>query len=92
MYHNVQYLHFVSNPFAVPSVCSIVLLQCLIHVDGLCILLSVDVCVCHICKTRVRMFVKRNKPFFPPFVLVAFLNLNVCLVCVCVCLHHVSCV
>ena len=38
MYHNVQYLHFVPPPlplFAVPSVCSVVLLQCLILVDGL---------------------------------------------------------
>lgn len=45
MYHNVQYLHLVSPPFAVPSVCSIVLLQCLVLVDSLCILLSADVCV-----------------------------------------------
>lgn len=74
--------------FTVPSVCSIVRLQCLILVNGLCILLS-D--VCHICKTRVRMFVKRNKefflklsfPFFCPCGLPKFY---------CVSLHHVSCV
>lgn len=43
---------------SVPSVCSIVLLQCLILVNGLCILLSDGVCVSHL---RVRMFVKWNK-------------------------------
>lgn len=81
MYHNVQYLTFCPPaPFVVPSVCSIVLLQCLILVNSLCILLSVDVCVTSV-KPRVRMFVKRNKTngeFVSfPSVLAAFLNLRV---------------
>lgn len=85
MYHNVQYL-LLFYPFAVPSVCSIVELQCLILVKGLYI---VPVDVSHICKTVSEENLNRcrvcpNLSFH--FVLAAFLNLSgVCLHCVLCC-------
>lgn len=44
MSHNVQYLHFVSPSFAVPSLCSVVP-QCPLSVKGLRVFLSVKVCI-----------------------------------------------